>query len=123
MLLFVYGSLKKDFSNHHLLNKAGFIKTCKTKDKFTMLDFGEYPALIEKPSYTIEGELYEIDDNDLKTQKEIDELEEYPALYDKKIIQLDSDELAFMYYIKDNIINNIVKNYTVMGDGNWKKIK
>lgn len=121
MLLFVYGSLKKGFSNHHLLEKARFVKTCTTKDKFTMINLGEYPALIEKPSCKIEGELYEIDDLDLKTQKDIDDLEEYPALYDKKIIQLDSDELAFMYYIKDNIINKIVKNFTVMGDGNWKK--
>jgi gamma-glutamylcyclotransferase (GGCT)/AIG2-like uncharacterized protein YtfP len=119
MLLFVYGSLKKGFCNYHYMKNAKFLNKCRTKDKFTMFNLGEYPAISEEPSYQIEGELYEIADDDLQTLQNIDELEQYPDFYDKKIIQLDSEEFAMVYYIRENIIRTI-KSASVMSEGNWK---
>jgi len=120
MLLFVYGSLKKGFSNHHLLKKAEFKKQCKTGEKFALINLGYYPALIEKPCYQVEGELYEIRDDDEETLKAIDKLEQYPDFYDKKVIRLDSEEFAFVYYIKENVINKHIKKHVVMNEGTWK---
>lgn len=77
ILLFVYGTLKTDYANHHLLQKLNaklISKTAFLKDKFVVRKnrYYKYPYLIElinenedtlygNQKLEIEGELFEID--------------------------------------------------------------
>jgi len=87
--LFVYGSLKKGFDNHKLLEKSTKrLGKAKTVNKFGMFEdsFGNYPYLITKPISKIDGELYQINRRELL--EEIDEFEGAPDYYQRKKIKV-----------------------------------
>jgi len=80
--LFVYGSLKKGFDNHKLLDKyAKRVGKASTISKFAMYEdsFGNYPYLVKKPITKVIGELYEIKRKELLDK--IDEFEGVPEYY------------------------------------------
>ncbi|NOQ30504.1 MAG: hypothetical protein GQ570_05200 [Helicobacteraceae bacterium] len=88
-LLFVYGSLKKGFDNHKLLEKSTKrLGKAKTVSKFAMFEdtFGNYPYLILKPITKVEGELYQINRKELLER--IDEFEGTPEYYQRKKIKV-----------------------------------
>lgn len=92
--VFVYGSLKQGFHNHHHLEKSLFLGNAQVKGE--LLDIrprGDFPALLgkkndaSKPTW-VQGEVY-IVDND--TLAQLDILEGEGQLYDRKptIAQMD----------------------------------
>ena len=99
--LFVYGSLKKGFDNHKLLEKyAKRVGKASTVGKFAMYEdsFGNYPYLIKEPVTRVQGELYEIKRKELLD--EIDEFEGAPEYYQRKRIKVKTHKgvnLAFAY--------------------------
>ena len=79
MKLFVYGSLKRGFSNHHFLAGQEFIGDARTVLRFRMFDCGGFPGVVEagpEGSYPIQGELWNID---ATCRRRIDWLEEVDA--------------------------------------------
>jgi gamma-glutamylcyclotransferase (GGCT)/AIG2-like uncharacterized protein YtfP len=103
--LFVYGSLKKGFDNHKLLEKSTKrLGKASTVGKFAMFEdsFGNYPYLIQKPISKVDGELYEIKRKELLDR--IDEFEGTPDYYQRKKIKVKTHHgVSFAYtYIKGN---------------------
>ena len=105
-LLFVYGSLKKGFDNHNLLNKyAKRLGKAHTVKKFSMFEdsFGNYPYIVDVPHSKIKGELYQI--NRAELMQRIDEFEGAPDYYERKKIEVKSHhgvKRAFVY-IRPNV--------------------
>jgi gamma-glutamylcyclotransferase (GGCT)/AIG2-like uncharacterized protein YtfP len=60
-LLFVYGSLKRGFSNHRQLSRAAFVGECQTAQRYRLFLLGPYPALASEGEHRIHGELYAVD--------------------------------------------------------------
>ena len=110
-LVFVYGSLKVGHYNHGLLSSAAFISTHITEPHFTLLDLGEYPAVLCQGDTCIHGEIYSVD---ATTFIALDELEDYPDMYDRILIPTEFGE-AWMYTLaqQDN-------NYPVIASGIWE---
>ena len=106
--LFVYGSLKKGFDNHKLLNKyAKRVGKASTVGKFAMYEdtFGNYPYLVKEPITKVMGELYEIKRKELLDK--IDEFEGAPEYYQRKKIKVKTHKgvnLAFVYIREDEEI-------------------
>ena len=106
MNIFVYGTLKKDFHNHHYLEDAEFICGATTKEKYPMVNVEEYfPYLINKKGigYHIKGELYKIDEAVLSM---LDILEGYPELFMREKIPITSFGIevdATVYFVKEKI--------------------
>ena len=100
-LLFVYGSLKKGFDNHHLLSKyAKRLGKAITVGKFGMFEdsFGNYPYLVPIPKMRIHGELYLIERKELL--EKLDLFEGAPEYYERKKILVKSHhgtQRAFVY--------------------------
>jgi len=91
-LLFVYGSLKRGFDNHHILKDATYIKEVKTLQSYSMFveTHGQYPYLLKnRPFHQIEGELYEIESDELWDR--IDEFEGVPDYYSRETIMVVAD--------------------------------
>jgi gamma-glutamylaminecyclotransferase len=68
--VFVYGTLKQGFPNHHLLPSFEFVGECRTVARWPLVIAGDWfsPILINDPGSGCEvtGELYSLDDPSLK---------------------------------------------------------
>lgn len=77
ILIFVYGTLKKGYRNHHYLQDATYYGEGTLVD-YEMFDLGTYPGIRYKEAASVDGELYLV--NEL-IKKDIDMLEEEGTLY------------------------------------------
>lgn len=92
--VFVYGTLKKEQPNHHWLTDtkngfATFVCSARTDTSFPLLIGTRFniPFLLNVPGvgHEISGEIYEIDEKMLHS---LDELEDYPKLYDRNVFNV-----------------------------------
>jgi gamma-glutamylaminecyclotransferase len=91
ILIFVYGTLKKDHANHQLLESSSFIGNAITESAYPMIcSNGVFPYLFEMPGtgYNIFGEVYQID---YETLQRLDWLEGVPDHYYRKSIKVSID--------------------------------
>ena len=79
--VFVYGTLRRGGRNHQLLAAARFLGTCRTEQRFTLIDFGPYPGVVARGGTSVAGEVYAVD---RATIKLLDELEAFPIEYDRR---------------------------------------
>jgi len=103
-LVFVYGSLKRGFWNHHLLADADFIGTGRTFNKYAM-HFNGVPLVNKNRQVSqIQGELYQVDYNILK---KLDRLERHPNWYIREQVAVivdnaDNNEVIYSAWIYFN---------------------
>ena len=60
--LFIYGTLKRQRSQHHRLRKQVFVGEAETRPHFRLLNLGWYPGLAftEDDGQAIQGEIWEV---------------------------------------------------------------
>ena len=114
-LVAVYGTLKRGYSNHHLLDKACYIGP-DTLTGVTLYNLGPYPGALPKPSDGVRVEVYAVNDPLLAT---LDELEDYDpraektSLYVRKKVQTLHGPAWFYFY------NGSVRSLQRIQSGNW----
>lgn len=84
--VFVYGTLLSGEPNHRLLRGARLIGPARTQPRFTLFDYGPFPALAARGKHAVEGEVYEVDALMLAA---LDRLEGHPRFYERTSIALD----------------------------------
>ena len=98
--VFVYGTLRVGESNHHLLcdahGVAYRVATTRTAPRYTLLDLGRYPALVEGGSTAVVGELYRVAPAALAA---LDLLEGHPDLYERRPVWLADGASAEAYLL------------------------
>ena len=114
--LVVYGTLMTGEGNHSLCANAVNITPCTIVG--TLYDTGwGFPAFEQTGDTVVHAELIEIPFEDWPN---VDRLEGYPRLYDRKLIQATladgSVEDGWVY-----IMNRIPTRATVIKSGDWKK--
>ena len=86
--VFVYGTLKRGFSNNRLLSGSKLLGKARTEGKFALYESG-IPFVIEHEKVSqIAGEIYEVDK---KTLSSLDRLEGHPAWYCRKMVDVSVD--------------------------------
>lgn len=100
-LVFVYGTLKKGFGNHRVMEQAGgeLIGPATTANKFSMYSLGGFPGVwLDIPTSQIYGELYNV-----QTMEPLDLLEGFPRFYTRVITLLTfpdgTDDAGWMYVL------------------------
>ena len=84
-MVFVYGTLKRGFSNNRLLSGSKFLGEARTEGKFALYESG-IPFVIEIERVSqISGEVYEVDERTLAL---LDRLEGHPDWYCRKIVEV-----------------------------------
>jgi len=72
-LVFVYGSLKRGYKLHYLLESQLSLGNAVTQPLYRLFDLGSYPGLIEWPEgLTIHGEVYQVDADCLAQLDEVE---------------------------------------------------
>ena len=108
ILIAVYGTLRKGFSNHPYMSKASFIGKGKTKDLYTLTASG-IPFVSKNPRVQVTVEIYELPMNELIF---VDRLEGHPDFYCREEIDciLDTKEQrkAWLYFC-ENVGNTLIE--------------
>ncbi len=113
-LVAVYGSLKRDFYNHYLLETATFMATGQV-DGFEMFSLGSYPMVVPGNGQ-ISVELFEVD---FATFADLDRLEGFPSFYGRQVVTVQTPHCpieAWMYVGR----REQVKNRKRVRSGTWK---
>ena len=98
-LVFVYGTLRQDCANHHLLKDAYCYGVGSTLSKFAMYLISGFPYVTSSESrHQIVGELYAIDN---VTLVELDKMEGHPIHYERSetVVTVNGEQYtAWMYF-------------------------
>lgn len=113
--VFVYGTLKRNGRNHHLLNDSRLLTArATTCDKYIMLDLGFFPAVIDEPGVSvIHGEIYTVS---AATLADLDLLEGHPTFYRRKIIATNVGD-AWLYFLHCPVTR--ARDAVILPAGNW----
>jgi gamma-glutamylaminecyclotransferase len=112
--LFVYGSLLKGQSNHGRLMGSRWIAACRTEPSYTLVDLGDYPALLEGGTMCVAGEVYEVDNATLAS---IDAFEGHPGLYKRSPVRLEGGETVVGYLLR---CAELARGRAVVESGDWR---
>ncbi|PSW15180.1 gamma-glutamylcyclotransferase [Photobacterium sanctipauli] len=109
--VFVYGTLRKGESNHHLLQQALYLGQCQIQGRYQLFNLGYYPALVDaEHNRRIAGEVYQVSAQELA---QLDILEEYPSLYRREPVETQHGR-AWVY-----LYNHNVDSFPLIEDGDW----
>lgn len=103
--IFVYGTLKRGFPNHHWLGKNECIGETVTVDSiYDMISMSNSTPGVIHGEYRIGGEIYLVDDSGLEA---LDCLESNGLLYTRILINVIGHENVWMY-----MLNQMSRNYS-----------
>lgn len=111
MLVFVYGTLRRGERGHHVLGGAPFVREAVTEPAYTMVDLGEYPALLAGGRTAIVGELYRVNGTILSV---LDDYEDVPEMYQRVTIEV-AGVAAELYLLPTHLAGNA----PVIVSGDW----
>lgn len=110
--VFVYGSLKKGFGNHHVISKGEFISVDETLyNDWHMFNMGGFPGVVEGTK-VVTGEVYEVDD---EVMAGLDRLEGNGSFYTREIVELSKNEMAWMYILPNYNISESQNGVITVG--------
>jgi gamma-glutamylcyclotransferase (GGCT)/AIG2-like uncharacterized protein YtfP len=90
----VYGTLMRGERNHRQMKGARFVRKARTAARFTLVDRGAFPALLQEGATSVCGELYEVTAEHLAR---LDWFEGVPRLYERRTIRLADGARAQAY--------------------------
>ena len=83
--VFVYGTLKRGFWNHYLLEGCELFGSAATVPTYKMIENG-FPVVMPDPEgKPVAGEIYTVDD---ETLERLDQLEREGSSYDRRLIDV-----------------------------------
>jgi gamma-glutamylcyclotransferase (GGCT)/AIG2-like uncharacterized protein YtfP len=101
--VFVYGTLKKGYRNHRLLEGSNYIGEGKISG-YDLYDLGSFPGIIRGKGEVV-GEIYEIDQ---ETLKRVDMLESEGQLYSRVPVEVSQNGkmVKAATYVFNRSVNN-----------------
>ena len=112
--VFVYGTLLKNEPNHRVLRAARFIARARTAARFTLLDMGSFPGMLDVGDSAIEGEVYDVTEPILRA---LDRLESHPHFFRRQWITLGDRSHAQAYLLRPEHR----RDFSVIPSGNWRR--
>jgi gamma-glutamylcyclotransferase (GGCT)/AIG2-like uncharacterized protein YtfP len=105
--IFVYGTLMRGFSNHHVISSCAYLGTARTVEKYSLF-VGSFPFVNSGTNVShIYGELYEV--TEIEHLQHLDELEGHPDYYcrtDCQVILMEGGDgnevIAAQIYFNNN---------------------
>ena len=110
-LVFVYGTLLRGEVNHYLLSGAEPLGPHRTEPCYTLFHLGAYPGVAPGGGTAIHGEVYGVDGAGLAR---LDQLEDYPRLYDRRLIPTPFGR-AWIYLYRGRLADR-----PVIPGGDWR---
>lgn len=113
MKLFVYGTLKTGMCRNAVLSSDSELLSGEASVNGFLVDLGSFPGLFKCEDHVVQGELWEINDETLKS---LDWIEGHPNFFERRPIkELSTDEEVITYYYNSVEFDPIGSNLTY----NW----
>ncbi len=98
-LVFVYGTLRKGYKNHHLMAGSQDLGPARSLESYALF-LDDFPYLVKSQAVApVVGELYAVDAEGLAR---LDQLEEHPSWYCREVItvldQAGQRQQAWIYF-------------------------
>jgi len=119
--LFAYGTLMRGEALSPAMRIYGalFLREAATAAKYSLMDMGVFPALLETGEWSIIGELYLISEEALD---ELDFHEGAPDLFERKTVELETGEEAVAYVLPTPLLKGadekLIMNQLILS-GSW----
>ena len=115
----VYGSLRKGFGNHRIIQNAKYLGTCTTEPVFSLYSLGGFPGLKQNGNTSVVIEVYEVNEEEAEW---VDSLEGYSehgnnTFYDKIFIDTPYGKAGIYIYVPNISEDRLVKS------GDWAERK
>ncbi|UTA47651.1 gamma-glutamylcyclotransferase [Simiduia sp. 21SJ11W-1] len=110
----VYGSLKQGYANHGYLHTAVRLGDYQTEPRYTLLDLGFFPALIDEGTTSVSVEIYRVSS---ATLTNLDRLEGHPRFYRRTERQIIGFGLAWIYIANKEALAG--SHYNAIATGVW----
>lgn len=116
ILVAVYGTLRKGWGNHRLLDNeyCTYLGTTRTEPSYKMVSLGAFPGVIEGGDKSITIEVYSV--NSKKVEQQLDWLEGFPSFYQKAQLMTEWGT-ATMYVLSEEHYGS----RTIITDGDWSE--
>lgn len=108
--VFVYGSLRQGFQNHHWLKDSVRLGSTQILPEWSMFDHGAFPALVHAGETAVVGEVYDITDETLEA---LDRLEMCPEWFQRKCIETEFGT-AWIYHLPASEASS-----RIISSGDW----
>ena len=98
-LFFLYGTLKRGYHNHHLMDGQEYVGPVQTLPRYRLLDSGSYPCLVDDGAgVAVRGELWRVDEAALAR---LDRFEEVGHTFERRGVALEGvAEAVFAYFYR-----------------------
>lgn len=113
--IFVYGSLRKHGGLHGAVKNTNYLGKFNTRPEYNLYSLGAFPALVKNGKTSIVGELYEVNEEVLRT---LDMIEGHPDFYCRTPITLDNGESCEVY-----LLPNAPNGCPIVDSGDWIKFR
>lgn len=111
--LFVYGTLLRGERNAVELAGARFVGEARTLPRYTLVDCGAWPTLVEAGTTSVRGELYAVPPGVLAR---LDAFEDHPRLFRRQAVALVGGLPAEAYLAPTNIAGPVIAS------GDWRGV-
>ncbi len=108
--VFVYGTLRKGYHNHRLLEDSKYVAEAVITGE--MRHLGGFPGVHLHGNNQVHGEIYAVDE---PTMASLDQLEGHPHFYEREIVET-SKGPAWVYLFPENHMID----RPVIKDGVWR---
>jgi gamma-glutamylaminecyclotransferase len=126
--IFVYGTLMSGFGNHRILKGEGLygavmepaelLGAYTTLPKYTMIDLGAFPGIVEGGETAIFGEIYCVRLQAMLDR--LDRLEGHPNFYCRKPIEIGFQLGARLSVEAYFLPQSELRRATIVRSGNWR---
>jgi gamma-glutamylaminecyclotransferase len=120
MKLFVYGTLKRGFPNHHVMEyaKGTFLKEITFPAR--MYSLIGFPAIYLDHESTVHGELFEVPEDNIGI---IDRLEGSPGFYQRVEVPIDGEGEVSTYVMDEATLKRCRAWDYQIKEGVWSKVR
>lgn len=112
-LVFVYGSLKKGYGNHSVMERSAgrLLGEATLPPRYKLFSLGGFPGVVEvdEDGNELHGEVYEVE-----RMNSLDALEGHPEFYRRKLVNTEYGE-AWVYLLPDHWLDG----RDIITDGKW----
>ena len=115
MKLFVYGSLLSSEEHHWRLAGSTRLGACRTAAQYTLVDLGEYPALLCRGNTSVCGEVYDVG---AETLGALDAFEGHPLLFRRISIRIMDGQRVLGYALGRT---RLARDRPIIASGDWKQ--